>query len=69
MNLPKGYWPCACVKRDKKGNLSKIKFNPPSRKRCSVCKSTRPEPILCDGCGAELDPDVFHDCPQPQTED
>ncbi len=40
--IPIGYWPCACVRRDKDGNLSRIKMNPPHRRVCSVCKAKRP---------------------------
>lgn len=38
--IPSGYWACACVKRDSKGNMKAIKLNPPSSKRCRVCKCT-----------------------------
>lgn len=36
-------WPCACVKRDKAGNLTHIKTHVMTRKRCRVCKAERPE--------------------------
>lgn len=36
------HWPCACVKRDGKGNLTHIKMNDPSVKKCSVCKCKKP---------------------------
>ena len=32
------WWPCACVKRDKAGNMKAIKLNHPDLKRCLVCK-------------------------------
>lgn len=40
--IPDGYWPCACVKRDKAQNMTHIKFHPPTTKKCKVCEATRP---------------------------
>lgn len=40
--IPDGYWPCACVKRDRKGNMTHIKMHPPTAKKCKTCDATRP---------------------------
>jgi capsid portal protein len=37
------YWPCACVKRDRNGNMKAIKLNHPQVTQCRVCKCTKPE--------------------------
>jgi hypothetical protein len=42
MDIPPGYWVCACVRRDRAGNLSQIKFNPTRVKRCRKCGCERP---------------------------
>lgn len=34
-------WVCACVKRDRAGNMTHIKINPAKRLRCRKCKGTR----------------------------
>ena len=60
---PPGYWPCCCVKRDRKGNLAKIKLNPPARKRCRVCKAEKPE-VLSFSTTAEI-----WDCPPDYASD
>lgn len=36
------YWPCACVKRDRQKNLTHIKLNHKSVKRCRKCRCDRP---------------------------
>ena len=36
------YWPCACVLRDRAGNMTHIKLHHPSRTRCSVCGCKQP---------------------------
>jgi hypothetical protein len=41
-DVPDDYWPCACVRRDRAGNLRKIKLNSPQTARCPVCKCVRP---------------------------
>jgi len=41
--VPSDYWVCACVKRDAAGNLTAIKSNHPSIKRCRRCKTKKPE--------------------------
>lgn len=61
--VPKGYWPCACVKRDKAKQLTAVKFHPPTAKRCRSCKCERPEAQHCQTCGEELNADLTHDCP------
>lgn len=35
-------WPCACVKRDGRGNLSHIKLHMESTKKCNECGAKRP---------------------------
>jgi hypothetical protein len=35
------YWPCACVKRDRAGNMTHIKLNHNSVPKCRKCKATR----------------------------
>lgn len=35
------YWPCACVRRDRAGNLKAIKLNHPAVLACRVCKAKR----------------------------
>jgi hypothetical protein len=35
------YWPCACVKRNSMGRMTKIKLNHPSRNKCRVCGTKR----------------------------
>lgn len=42
MTIPPGYWPCACVKRDKAGTMSHIKLNPPRCRVCRTCKCKKP---------------------------
>lgn len=42
--IPDDYWPCACVRHDKNGNLSQIKAHPPTTRVCRVCKCKQPEP-------------------------
>ena len=42
MAMPAGYWPCGCAKRDKGGNLTHIKYHPPTVKKCRACGATRP---------------------------
>lgn len=37
-----GHWPCACVRRDRAGNLKAIKMHPPSVNKCRRCGATRP---------------------------
>ena len=37
-----GYWPCACVKRNRAGNMTHIKLNHPLLKSCAKCKAKRP---------------------------
>ena len=37
-----GYWVCACVKRDRQGNLAAVKMNHPSIKRCRKCGAVPP---------------------------
>ena len=37
------YWPCACVKRDRRGVMTHIKLLPPNIRKCNVCKCRRPE--------------------------
>jgi hypothetical protein len=32
-----GWWICACVKRDRKGRMTHIAYNPPTRKKCGRC--------------------------------
>lgn len=41
--IPESYWPCACVKRDRRGNLIAIMGHHQSVKRCRKCKAQRPE--------------------------
>ena len=41
--IRKGYWSCACVKRDLSGNIAAIRLNSPKVKRCRSCKAVRPE--------------------------
>lgn len=36
-DLEKTHWACACIKRDRKGNLKAIKLHPLATKRCEVC--------------------------------
>jgi hypothetical protein len=40
--VPNDYWPCACIKRNRKGELTHIKAHPPSRKKCRKCGATKP---------------------------
>lgn len=40
--VPPDYWPCACVKRDRQGNLKALKMNPPMKKYCRACGCVRP---------------------------
>lgn len=35
--IKRDYWPCACVNRDRKGNLSGIKLHHKSVHHCRVC--------------------------------
>jgi hypothetical protein len=35
-------WVCACVKRDKAGNIAAIKMHHPARQKCRQCGATRP---------------------------
>lgn len=44
--LREGYWPCACVKRDKDGRMTHIKLQSAKRKHCPKCKSVRPRPSM-----------------------
>ena len=30
-------WPCACVKRDRRGNMTAIKLHSPFVKKCRAC--------------------------------
>jgi hypothetical protein len=39
--IDRDYWPCACVKRDKAGNMSHIKLHHKSKSECRVCGATR----------------------------
>lgn len=41
VDLKEDGWPCACVKRNRKGQMTHIKLNHPSLKRCSRCKCTK----------------------------
>jgi hypothetical protein len=34
-------WPCACVKRDRKGRMTHIRLNAPEVERCRRCGATR----------------------------
>lgn len=45
--IPPGWWPCACVKRDRRGVMKAIKFHPGTTKRCRVCKAERPPAGVC----------------------
>lgn len=36
------WWPCACVRRDRKGNMKDIKLHHPDTTKCDVCKAKRP---------------------------
>lgn len=36
------YWVCACVRRDRSGRMTGLKFNHPDVKRCRKCGSERP---------------------------
>ena len=42
------YWPCACTKRDKAGNLTHVKMHYKTVKRCRVCKCERPPKHVMD---------------------
>lgn len=42
--VPPDYWPCACVKRDKAGNLTHFGMQPPTVKRCRRCGAKQPAP-------------------------
>lgn len=35
------WWPCACVKRTRKGRMSHIKLHHPSAKKCRACGCTK----------------------------
>lgn len=37
------YWPCACVKRDREGNMTHVRLNSPLIKRCRKCHATNPK--------------------------
>lgn len=52
-------WPCACVRRDKAGNLKSIRINRPSVKKCMACGCARPKfPIYrCAHCGKVVERD------------
>jgi hypothetical protein len=39
--LPDGWWPCACVKRNRRGQMTHFAAHPPTQKRCSRCSMTR----------------------------
>jgi hypothetical protein len=45
-------WACACIQRDEAGNLSAIKVNHVTVKRCKDCGSERPifGKYYCSGC-------------------
>ena len=36
-------WPCACVKRNRKREMTHIKLNHPSLKKCGRCGCTKDE--------------------------
>lgn len=38
------YWPCACVKRDRKGRMTALKVNSHNVSRCRVCGAKRDLP-------------------------
>lgn len=40
-DVPAGYWPCACVKRNRTGKMTHIKLLPPEKERCRVCGCTK----------------------------
>lgn len=46
-------WPCACVRRDRSGNMTHIKINAARVKQCRKCGSKRPRfPLYrCVHCG------------------
>jgi hypothetical protein len=48
MSVPAGYWPCACVRRDRQGNMRAIKFHAPKVRRCAVCKCERPDDFVAE---------------------
>lgn len=50
--VPQGYWVCACVRRDKRGNMTAIKMNPPMSKRCRACGTTK---LDADRIAAQVD--------------
>jgi len=39
--VPVDYWPCACVKRDRKRHMTHIKAHHPSVQKCRVCGCTK----------------------------
>jgi hypothetical protein len=39
--IDRDYWPCACLKRYKAGNMSHIKLNHKSIAKCRTCGATR----------------------------
>ena len=36
-------WPCVCVRRDAKGNLTHVRLHTVTVKSCRECGATRPE--------------------------
>ena len=36
-------WPCACVKRDRKGNMTHIKLHSEKSRSCKKCGAKRPD--------------------------
>ncbi len=39
--IHKDDWPCACVKRNRRGLMTHIKLNHPTLRRCRKCGCTR----------------------------
>ncbi len=44
-------WPCACVRRDAKGNLTHVKVHAVTVPSCRRCGATRPE--LCEAAATQ----------------
>jgi hypothetical protein len=46
-------WPCACVRRGKRGNLEAIRIQSFGQARCRSCGARRPEQgkYYCAACG------------------
>jgi hypothetical protein len=45
------YWACACVKRDRRGNMKAIKLHHPAQEKCRTCGCTKPPPEAAEAGG------------------